>query len=60
MVLGLVTTAISSRFMRSSMLDVINQDYIRTARSKGIPERRILLHHAVRNALLPMITITGP
>lgn len=45
--------------MRSSMLDVIHQDYIRTARSKGIPERRILIHHAVRNALLPMITITG-
>jgi len=58
-VLALVSTAVWSRYMRSSMLDVIHQDYIRTARSKGIPERRILLHHAVRNALLPMITITG-
>ncbi|PHK95202.1 diguanylate cyclase [Pseudoroseomonas rhizosphaerae] len=59
MVLALVSTAVWSRYMRSSMLDVIHQDYIRTARSKGIPERRILIHHAVRNALLPMITITG-
>jgi peptide/nickel transport system permease protein len=58
-VLALVSTAVWSRYMRSSMLDVIHQDYIRTARSKGIPERRILIHHAVRNALLPMITITG-
>lgn len=59
MVLALVSTAVWSRYMRSSMLDVIHQDYIRTARSKGIPERRILIHHALRNALLPMITITG-
>jgi peptide/nickel transport system permease protein len=58
-VLALVSTAVWSRYMRSSMLDVINQDYIRTARSKGIPQRRILIHHAVRNALLPMITIAG-
>jgi peptide/nickel transport system permease protein len=58
-VLALVSTAVWSRYMRSSMLDVIPQDYIRTARSKGIPERRILLSHAVRNALLPMITIAG-
>jgi peptide/nickel transport system permease protein len=58
-VLALVSTAVWSRYMRSSMLDVINQDYIRTARSKGIPERRILIQHAMRNALLPMITIAG-
>ena len=58
-VLALVSTAVWSRYMRSSMLDVIHQDYIRTARSKGIPERRILVSHAVRNALLPMITIAG-
>ncbi|HEY0212967.1 MAG TPA: ABC transporter permease [Paenirhodobacter sp.] len=58
-VLALVSTAIWSRYMRSSMLDVINQDYIRTARSKGVPPFQILTHHAVRNALLPMITITG-
>lgn len=58
-VLGLVTVAIWSRYMRSSMLDVINQDYIRTARAKGVPERVILWRHSMRNALLPMITIAG-
>jgi peptide/nickel transport system permease protein len=58
-VLALVSTAVWSRYMRSSMLDVINQDYIRTAKSKGVPPMQILLHHAIRNALLPMITITG-
>lgn len=58
-VLALVSTAIWSRYMRSSMLDVITQDYIRTARSKGISEWRILTRHAVRNALLPMITLMG-
>jgi peptide/nickel transport system permease protein len=58
-VLALVSTAVWSRYMRSSMLDVVNQDYIRTAKSKGVPAMRILLHHALRNALLPMITITG-
>jgi peptide/nickel transport system permease protein len=59
LVLALVTIAIWSRYMRSSMLEVVNQDYIRTARAKGVPERVILTHHAVRNALLPMITIAG-
>ena len=59
LVLALVSTAIWSRYMRSSLLDVVHQDYIRTARSKGISERRILIRHAIRNALLPMITILG-
>ena len=45
--------------MRSSMLDVVNQDYIRTARAKGLPEWRILVRHAFRNAALPMITVVG-
>ena len=58
-VLALVSTAVWSRYMRSSMLDVVNQDYIRTAKSKGVSAMRILFHHALRNALLPMITITG-
>ncbi|MFM0514187.1 ABC transporter permease [Paraburkholderia sp. RL17-373-BIF-A] len=58
-VLALVTTAVWSRYMRSSMLEVINQDYIRTARAKGVPEYQIVMRHALRNALLPMITITG-
>jgi peptide/nickel transport system permease protein len=59
MVLALVSTAVWSRYMRSSMLEVINQDYVRTARAKGLSERSILVRHAFRNALLPMITITG-
>ena len=58
-VLALVSTAVWSRYMRSSMLDVVNQDYIRTAKSKGVPAMQILLRHALRNAMLPMITITG-
>jgi peptide/nickel transport system permease protein len=59
MVLALVTVAIWSRYMRSSMLNVINQDFVRTARAKGLPERVVLLRHALRNALLPMIAIAG-
>ncbi len=48
-----------SRFMRASMLDVINQDYVRTARAKGLPRYKVVLKHAVRNALLPIITNVG-
>ncbi len=59
LVLALVEVAVWSRYMRASMLDVINQDFIRTARAKGLPERVVLLHHAVRNALIPMITLAG-
>jgi len=47
------------RLYRSFFLDEINQDYVRTARAKGLPERRVLVHHALRNALLPVITIAG-
>lgn len=49
-----------SRFMRASMLDVISQDYIRTARSKGLTERRIWMRHGMRNALIPIATFIGP
>lgn len=59
MVLALVEMAVWARFMRSSMLDVIGQDYIRTARAKGLPEWRVLSGHALRNAMLPMITLAG-
>ena len=45
--------------MRASMLEVIHQDYIRTARAKGATERVVLIRHAMRNALLPMITVAG-
>ncbi|MEY2434018.1 MAG: peptide/nickel transport system permease protein [Acidimicrobiaceae bacterium] len=48
--------AIYSRYMRSSMLDVLNSDYLRTARAKGIPERRVIVRHALRNALIPVVT----
>ena len=46
-----------SRFLRSGMLEVINQDYVRTARAKGLSERRVLYRHALRNALIPLLTI---
>lgn len=58
-VLALVSTATWSRYMRSSMLDVLNQDFVRTARSKGVSEFRVLYGHILRNAMLPMITIAG-
>ena len=54
-----VSLAGLSRYMRSSMLDVLQQDYIRTARANGLPEERVLFHHGLRNALLPLITILG-
>lgn len=59
LVLTLVTVATWSRYMRASMLDVISQDYIRTARAKGVRRRAVLIRHALRNALLPMITVAG-
>jgi peptide/nickel transport system permease protein len=52
-------TAVLSRMVRSSMLDVLHEDYLRTARAKGLPPARIILHHALRNALLPVITLLG-
>lgn len=58
-VLALVNVAIWSRYMRSATLDVIDQDFVRTARAKGLPYRRVLTHHVIRNALLPMITLAG-
>jgi peptide/nickel transport system permease protein len=58
-VLALVEVAIWSRYMRGAMLDVISQDFIRTARAKGLTEWTVMLHHAFRNALLPMIELGG-
>jgi peptide/nickel transport system permease protein len=58
-VTGLTGLASLSRYMRNSMLEVIRQDYIRTARAKGLSERRIILVHALRNTLIPIITILG-
>ncbi len=48
-----------SRYMRASMLEVINSDYVRTARAKGLPERRVTMKHAFRNALLPLVTLVA-
>ena len=58
-VLALVEVAIWSRYMRGAMLDVVSQDFIRTARAKGLGERAVMLRHAFRNALLPMIELGG-
>ena len=58
-VLGLWMTATWSRYTRSSVLEVIGQDYIRTARAKGLRPRAILLRHTLRNALIPLITLAG-
>lgn len=57
--MGLASAAGTARYMRSSVLEVIRQDYIRTARAKGLPERTVILKHAMRNALLPVITMFG-
>jgi len=58
-VLTLIRTAGWSRYLRSSMLEVLSQDYIRTARAKGITERKVLTRHALRNAIMPIITLLG-
>lgn len=56
---GTYTLARNARLVRSSMLEVLQQDYVRTARSKGISERRVVFHHAMRNAWLPVVTMIG-
>lgn len=58
-VLGLVLVATWSRYTRASMLEVIGQDYVRTARSKGLAERRVIVRHAFRNAVVPLVTLAG-
>lgn len=58
--LAALPAAYIARVTRASMLEVLRQDYIRTARAKGLPERLVLLRHTLRNALIPVITITGP
>lgn len=57
--LGIRPLAIIARVTRASMLDVLGQDYIRTARAKGLPRRRVILAHALRNALNPVVTTVG-
>ncbi|RLJ60037.1 peptide/nickel transport system permease protein/glutathione transport system permease protein [Litoreibacter meonggei] len=57
--LGVIMVAYIMRTARSAMLDVLGEDYIRTARAKGAPGRRLILHHALRNALIPIVTVVG-
>ena len=59
LVVGFRSAALSARMMRSSLLEVLGDDYIRTARAKGLSERAVVSRHAVRNALLPVITVVG-
>ena len=56
---GFRSSALMMRLTRSSMLEVLRQDYIRTARAKGLPERTVLYRHALRNALIPIVTLVG-
>ena len=60
LVLGLGTMAYLTRLMRSSMLEVVNSDFVRTAKSKGVPPARIFTKHQLRNAILPVVTVLGP
>jgi peptide/nickel transport system permease protein len=57
--LGVVNSALITRFTRAAMLDVLGDDYVRTARAKGASERRVILKHAFKNALVPIITVIG-
>ena len=57
--LGLYASSILARFLRSAMLEVIGHDYVRTAQAKGLRERQVFVSHALRNALIPVVTILG-
>lgn len=57
--IGFATAAVVARVLRSSMLDVLGQDYIRTARARGAGERRVVARHALRNAAIPTVTVVG-
>jgi peptide/nickel transport system permease protein len=54
-----MTIALYSRYMRTAMLEVVNSDFVRTARAKGAPERRVIFTHALRNALIPLVTVSA-
>ena len=60
LVLGLSTMAYLTRLMRSSMLEIVNSDFVRTAKSKGVPPAQIFTHHQLRYAILPVVTVLGP
>jgi peptide/nickel transport system permease protein len=57
--LTLLSTAVIARYQRSAMLDIMHDEYVRTARAKGVTERGVMRRHALRNALLPIITLFG-
>jgi peptide/nickel transport system permease protein len=59
LVLAAATSAIYARYMRASMIDTMSEDYIRTARAKGLPERTVIRRHAVRSAITPIVTLIG-
>ena len=59
-VLALPQIAIISRLTRAGMIEVLSSNYVRTARAKGLSERRIVLHHALRGAILPLVSYLGP
>lgn len=59
LVLGLLNSALIIRFTRASMLDILGEDYVRTARAKGLPERTVMVKHVLRNALVPIVTVLG-
>ena len=58
-VLGVLNSALIIRFTRASLLDILGEDYVRTARAKGLPERVVMIKHVLRNALVPIITVLG-
>src|SRR5215211_5514816 len=58
--LGAAPLATISRYTRSSMIDVIRSDYVRTARAKGLAQRKVILKHVLKNALIPVVTLIGP
>ena len=57
--LSLYPAAVLARYTRSSMLDVLSADYVRTARAKGLSQRAVVIRHAMRNALIPVLTVSG-
>jgi peptide/nickel transport system permease protein len=59
LVLATATAAIYARYLRSQMIDVLSEDYIRTARAKGLPEKRVIMKHALRSAITPLVTLLG-
>jgi peptide/nickel transport system permease protein len=56
---GVGEAAILMRFVRAGLLEVLGSDYVRTARAKGLPERRVILSHAMRNSMIPVVTVAG-